>query len=121
MSITSLNYFGVLHLFQQSHSEDAFDAGYGIALAPFGISCLLAGYLIWRSTFLPRILGVLMAVAGAAYLIFLWPTLGSRFFVPWIVVPAVIGEASLTLWLLIMGVNTARWQQQDQAARAGDR
>src|ERR1700761_151649 len=114
MSVTSLNYFGILHVFQKSRSPEAFDAGYGIALIPFGISCLLIGYLVFRSTFLPRTLGVLMAIAGGAYLIFLRPALGARLFVPWIVVPAVVGEASLTLWLLIMGVNSARWNQQDQ-------
>jgi len=121
MSVTSLNYFGLLHVFQKSRSPEAFDAGYGMALIPFGISCLLIGYLVFRSTFLPRILGVLMALAGGAYLIFLWPALGARLFVPWIVVPAVVGEASLTLWLLIMGVNSARWNQQDQVARTGAR
>ncbi len=118
MAVTSLNYFGLLHLFQITHSPAAFDAGYGIALVPFGMSCVLIGYLIFRSTFLPRLLGVLMAVAGGAYLIFLWPALGSRLFVPWIVVPAVLGEASLTLWLLVMGVNVERWKQQDQGSRA---
>jgi len=121
MSVTSLNYFGLLHVFQKSRSPEAFDAGYGMALIPFGISCLLIGYLVFRSTFLPCILGVLMALAGGAYLIFLWPALGARLFVPWIVVPAVVGEASLTLWLLIMGVNSARWNQQDQVARTGAR
>src|ERR1700753_1369989 len=103
---------------KKSGQPEAFDAGYGIALIPFGISCLLIGYLVLRSTFLPRTLGVLMAIAGGAYLIFLRPALGARLFVPWIVVPAVVGEASLTLWLLIMGVNSARWNQQDQIARA---
>ena len=121
MSVTSLNYFGLLHLFQKTQSAEAFDAGYGIALVPFGMSCLLIGYLVFRSSFLPRILGVLMAVAGGAYLIFLWPALGSRLFVPWIVVPAVVGEASLTLWLLIMGVNVGRWKQQDKVSRTGAR
>ena len=113
MSVTSLNYFGVTDFFQPSRSAAAFDAGYGIALVPFGMSCALTGYLIVRSTFLPHILGVLMTVAGAAYLIFLWPELGSRLFVPWIVVPAVVGEASLTIWLLVKGVNVERWKQQD--------
>ena len=118
MSVTSVNYFGLLHFFQKSRSAEAFNAGYGIALVPFGMSCLLIGYLVLRSTFLPRTLGVLMAVAGGAYLVFLWPALGSRLFFPWIVVPAVVGEGALTLWLLIMGVNVARWNQQDHGARS---
>ncbi len=121
MVVTSLNYFGLTDLFQPPRSADAFDAGYGMALVPFGVSCVLIGYLVFRSTFLPRILGVLMAVAGGAYLIFLWPALGHRIFFPWIVVPAVVGEASLTLWLLIMGVKADRWklQKEKQQAAAG--
>ena len=123
MAVTSLDYFGHTGLFQPPRSADAFDAGYGIALVPFGISCVLIGYLVFRSTFLPRILGVLMEVAGGAYLIFLWPALGNRLFIPWIVVPAVVGEASLTLWLIFMGVRADRWQRQDdfQQAIAGRR
>ena len=118
MVATSLNYFGLTDLFQPPRSADAFDAGYGIALVPFGVSCILIGYLVFRSTFLPRILGVLMALAGGVYLIFLWPALGNRLFVPWILVPAVVGEASLTLWLLIMGVKADRWKLQKEKQRA---
>ncbi len=110
MAVNTLNYFGVTALFQHVHSPSAFDFGYGVALIPFGLHCLLTGYLIFNSTFLPRVLGVLMMVAGAAYLLFLSPQLGSRLFFPWIAVPAVIGEASLTLWLLFMGVNAGRWK-----------
>ena len=118
MGVISLNYFGVTDLFQPPRSAGAFDAGYGMALVPFGVSCVLIGYLVFRSIFLPRILGVLMAVAGGAYLIFLWPALGKRIFVPWIVVPAVVGEASLTLWLLIMGVKADRWKLQNEKQQA---
>ncbi|WP_263381295.1 DUF4386 domain-containing protein [Granulicella arctica] len=117
MAVNSLNYFGVTEWVQHNHSAAAFDAAYGMALVPFGMSCILIGCLIFKSTFLPRVLGVLMVSAGAAYLIFLWPRLGGRLFIPWIVVPAVVGEASLTLWLLIMGVNNVRWKQQDDVAR----
>ena len=118
MAIISLNYFGLTALFQQPRSADAFDAGYDIALVPFGISCLLIGYLVCRSTFLPSSLGVLMVVAGSAYLNLLMPALGNRLFIPWIVVPAVVGEASFTLWLLFMGVKADRWHQQDDARQA---
>jgi hypothetical protein len=111
MAINALNYFGVLEFLQVSRSSAAFNAGYGIALIPFGFHCLLMGYLIYRSPFLPRFLGVLMMLAGFAYLIFLWPSLGDRLFFPYIVVPGVVGEGSLTLWLIVMGVNNARWKE----------
>lgn len=116
MAINSLNYFGRLDLFKGAHSAAAFNTGYGIALVPFGVHCLLIGYLISKSAFLPRILGVLMALAGLGYLIFLWPPLGRDLFFPYIALPGVVGEGSLTLWLLIIGVNTQRWTEQARAA-----
>jgi hypothetical protein len=117
MGINSLNYFGATELLQASRSSDAFNRGYGIALIPFGLHCVLTGYLIVKSTFLPRILGALMVLAGIGYLIFLWPSLGDRLFFPYIVVPGVIGEGSLTLWLLFKGVNNERWKVQQERGR----
>jgi Domain of unknown function (DUF4386) len=119
MAVNSLSYFGTVVFFQNAHSSAAFDTGYGIAMVPFGLHCLLIGYLIFKSIFLPRILGVLMALAGLGYLTFLWPPLGSHLFFPYIVIPGVVGEGSLTLWLLVMGVNVQRWKEQASAARAG--
>ncbi len=119
MAVNSLSYFGTVGLFQNAHSSAVFDFGYGIALVPFGLHCLLIGYLIFRSVFLPRILGVLMALAGLGYLIFLWPRLGSHLFFPYIVIPAVVGEGSLMLWLLVMGVNVGPWKEGIHAAGAG--
>src|ERR1700687_2501880 len=69
----------------------------------FGVYCLLIGYLIFRSTFLPRTLGVLMAIAGVAWLTFLSPPL-ARTLSPWIFLPGLLGEGSLTAWLLVRGV-----------------
>jgi hypothetical protein len=85
-------------------------------MVPFGVHCLLTGYLISRSVFLPRILGILMALAGLGYLIFLWPSLGSRLFFPYIVIPGALGEGALTLWLVVIGVNAQRWTEQASAA-----
>jgi hypothetical protein len=117
MTVTSLNYFGLFDLFQSAHSSAAFNTGYDIALVPFGIHCLLTGFLIFRSNFLPRVIGVLMALAGLGYLAFVWPPLGDSLFVPYILVPALLGEGSLTLWLIIIGVNAGQWTQQASAAR----
>ncbi len=92
MAVNSLNYFGAAALFQSAHSPAAFDVGYGIAMVPFGVHCLLIGYLIFKSIFLPRTLGVLMALAGLGYLTFLWPSLGSHLFFPYIAIPGVVGK-----------------------------
>jgi hypothetical protein len=115
ITVNSLNYFGVLPLFGAAHSPAVFNLGYGIALVPFGIHCLLIGYLIFKSDFLPKTIGILMALAGLGYLTFLWPPLGDRLFVPYILVPALLGEGSLTLWLIVMSVNAERWARRATA------
>jgi len=81
----------------------------------FGFYCLLIGYLIFRSTFLPGILGVLMAIGGLGWLTFLSPALASRLS-PYNLAPGILGEGSLTLWLLVVGVNVQRWKEQASAA-----
>ena len=97
-------------MFIKLHAQ-AFDFG----LVFFGFYCLLIGYLIFRSTFLPRILGALMALAGLGWLTFLSPPL-ANYLSPYILAPGLLGEGSLTLWLLVMGVNVQRWKEQASAA-----
>jgi hypothetical protein len=80
----------------------------------FGFYCLLIGYLIFRSTFLPRALGVLMAFGGLGWLTFLSPEL-SKSLSPYNLAPGILGEAALTLWLLVFGVNEQRWKEQTSA------
>jgi hypothetical protein len=95
---------GVLSLFHL--------ARFGISpLVFFGFYCLLIGYLIFRSIFLPRILGVLMAFGDLGWLTFLSPPLASHLS-PYIFAPGILGEGSLTLWLLVIGVNEQRWKEQ---------
>lgn len=89
--------------------------GYNISLVFFGFYCLLIGYLIFRSAFLPRILGVLMAIAGLDWLTFLSPPL-AKYLSPYIVALGLLGEGSLCLWLLVIGVNVQRWKEQASAA-----
>jgi hypothetical protein len=90
---------------------------FDISFVFFGFYCLLIGYLIFRSTFLPRILGVGMALAGLCWLTFLWPPLAHSLS-PYILAPGILGEGSLTVWLLAMGVNAQRWNEQASAAAA---
>lgn len=77
----------------------------------FGPFCLLIGYLILKSTFLPRTLGVLMAIAGAGWLAYLIPALPLQLS-HGIMVIGFVAELALCLWLLIMGVNVERWKLQ---------
>jgi hypothetical protein len=91
-----------------------------IAFAFFGLHCLLVGCLILKSMFLPRIVGALMVCAGLGWLTFSFASLLSpllaRYLSPYIMAPGILGEASLTLWLLVMGVNVQRWMEQASAA-----
>ncbi len=93
------------------------DHGAAIALVFFGFYALLTGYLIIRSTFLPRILGVLSVLAGFGWLTFLYLPLGYRLF-PYIAALGLLGAASLILWLLVFGVNEQRWMEQASEAWA---
>jgi hypothetical protein len=86
------------------------------SLVFFGPYCVLIGYLIFRSTFLPRILGVLMAFAGLGWLIFLTP-LAIHLSI-YLKVLGFLAETSLMLWLIVKGVNVQRWKEQASAAEA---
>src|SRR6202158_1454175 len=92
------------------------DRGAAIALVFFGFYALLTGYLILRSTFLPRILGVLSVLGGLGWLSFLYLPLGYRLF-PYVAAFGLLGSAALMLWLLIFGVNEQLWKEQASAAR----
>jgi hypothetical protein len=81
----------------------------------FGPYCLLIGYLILRSSFLPRILGLLMALAGLGWLAFLFPTVAHSLTLS-IEIFGIVAEASLMLWLLVMGVDFQRWMEQAGAS-----
>jgi hypothetical protein len=85
--------------------------GAGMALAFFGFYNILIGYLIIKSTFLPRVLGVLFAISGVGWLTFLSPTLGSGLF-DYIAVFALLGSAATLFWLFVFGVNEQRWREQ---------
>ena len=90
-----------------------------VNLGLFSIDCFASGYLIFRSTFLPRFLGILVIVGGFCYLMnsivfFLPPKLMPDLF-PWIYLPSLLAELSLALWLAIAGVNTAKWHAVENA------
>jgi hypothetical protein len=116
MTLDSLDYFGVIDPFHSAHSARVFDTIDGLSLVPFGVHCLLIGYLIYKSKFLPRFLGVAMAVAGLAYVNLMYSWVVHAAF-PYILIPGVIGEGLLTLWLLIAGLNGERWARQAGLAR----
>jgi len=89
--------------------------GVNIAIVFLGFFCILIGYLIFRSIFLPRFLGALMAIAGLGWLTYLSPPL-ANYLSPYNLAAGLLGQASLCLWLLVVGVNIQRWKEQASAA-----
>jgi len=83
----------------------------GIALVFFGISTFFQGYLIVKSTFLPRFLGIIAIVSGLGWLTWAYPALGSALFYPLIIV-AMLGLLLTSGWLLVRGVDEQRWREQ---------
>jgi hypothetical protein len=95
--------------------------GYTISLVFFGCQCFLCGWLVFSSTFLPRIIGVLLMIAGLAYLVisyanFLSPPFAHTIF-PLIAVCGLAGEGSMSLWLIVKAVDGPKWEQQAIASR----
>ncbi len=94
------------------------DQGAGVALVFFGLYALLQGYLILRSSFLPRALGVLSLLGGVGWLSFLYPSMGHRLF--FFIAPiGLLGALALILWLLVVGVNEIRWNEQAASGGSG--
>jgi Domain of unknown function (DUF4386) len=118
MAVNSINHFAPLVFLRTAQlpalalvSLKLHALGYNIARVFFGCHCLLIGYLICRSRYLPRVLGILMIVAGLCYLTnsltnFLAPGFAAILF-PWILLPSAAAEWSLTAWLLAVGVGVS--------------
>lgn len=90
-----------------------YDNGFAIALIPFGLHCIFLGYLIYRSTYLPKTIGVLMTLAGVGYVLNSFaliaaPRFSDATFIVMLVF-GLLGEVGLTLWLLVFGVNLPKW------------
>ena len=87
--------------------------GFGIGLIFFGFVCLIEGYLIYKSGYFPKVFGVLMAIAGLCYLtntfaLILAPQLSSIL----LLLPSLVAELALSLWLIFKGVNLPVWKQK---------
>jgi len=82
-----------------------------LVIVVFGFHSLVLGWLIYRSTFLPRVLGGLFFLAGVACMSFLVPPVGERFF-PVLIAFGFAAEVSLTVWLLTAGIDSQRWSER---------
>ncbi len=91
-------------------SLESFQYGWLIALVFFGFHLLVLGYVVMKSVYVPKVLGVLLLVAGFAYILdsfahFLLPNYADykTLFIVIVAVPGILGELSLCFWLLIKG------------------
>ena len=100
---------GLMLLEWNAHASD-------LGLAVFGAYCPLIGYLIVKSAFQPRVLGILMTLGGIGLLTYLSPSL-ARDLYPYNAAPALVAETSLMLWLLVKGVNVQQRKRWASAAR----
>jgi hypothetical protein len=90
---------------------------FNVYLVFFGLWLVLIGYLIFKSTFLPRVLGVLVGISGVAWMMYLYPPITIQIY-PFIATASALGEIPLELWLIVMAVNAQRWKEQ--AGAMGD-
>jgi hypothetical protein len=92
------------------------DIAFNIALIFFGFTCIVNGYLIFKSGYLPKFVGILMQIAGLSYLTACFAALLAPAFAdlitPAILLPPLVGESSFCLWLLVRGVNVAKWKER---------
>jgi hypothetical protein len=124
--LSGADYLGALGADQTHALAAAFlklrTLGFDVSLVFFGIHLSLVGILILRSTFLPRVLGLALAIGGGAgYLSNMLvhamaPAVRDMFF-PYVMFLA-LPEIVFALWLLIVGVNAAKWNAQAGVAQA---
>ncbi|HET9637268.1 MAG TPA: DUF4386 domain-containing protein [Gemmatimonadaceae bacterium] len=101
----------------------AFGLGFKVSMVYFGLQCATVGYLIARSGFMPRAVGILLGIGGSFYVIssltyLVSPTLGSVLS-PVVIPIAFLGEGTTTLWLLFKGVNVEKWRQRAGSSTLG--
>lgn len=125
-------HFGALSVLRSGGALDAFQpdqisgiahilirlSAFGQALFSmfYGVANMLFGWLIYRSGYLPRLLGIAMGIMGGAFtlqtfLLVLAPAYAS----PLLLATAAVGFIPLILWLLVKGVDVARWRTMASA------
>jgi hypothetical protein len=125
IAVNLLNHFEALLLIKAGEIAPAiatlrtYAYGFNLGMIFFGLNLLFLGYLIVKSSYLPRFIGVLLEIAGVAYIVnsyvlILAPAASSKVFAFMMVAPF-LAEASLAVWLLAKGVNVTRYPAGETA------
>ena len=93
--------------------------GGGVFSMFYGVASVFLGYLIFRSSFLPKVLGVLLALSGLGFVTSTFVSvLAPAYATPLLFVPAAVAWLCLTLWLLVKGVDVPKWEEKAAAGEA---
>lgn len=132
LAVASMSHFAALQLLHGGSSLSSFSPeqlhsltlwvmnlhgdAYAISLVFFGFACLALGHLLFHSGFLPKAFGVLLGLAGFCYLFtsfaqFLDPAFAKSLF-PVFFIPCFVGELGFALWMLVKGIDVARWNER---------
>jgi hypothetical protein len=131
-----LNQFTTVVLLSSSHYTNALPPGqlhalaylpsdlsttnYSIYTVFYGFDFIVVAYLVVKSTFLPRAIGVLLAIDALTYLVNGFATMlapgVAAYLGAWVGLPTIVAEGSLCLWLLVVGVNVERWKERASSA-----
>jgi hypothetical protein len=95
------------------HSFRMYGHGGGIFMVFYGVPSMMLGYLIFRSGYLPKFLGVLLALSGVGFVVrnFLL-VLGPAYASSLLLIPAPVAALAMTVWLLAKGVDVAKWRER---------
>lgn len=94
---------------------DLHNHGFALGLIFFGLACSCYGYLIFHSTYFPKLIGLLVAIAGLSYFLYSFTLFVAPQFAAYasiLFVFCLLGEVSFCLWLLIKGVNLEKWKNK---------
>lgn len=91
-----------------------YNYGFAAGLIFFGIACVIRSYLIIKSELFPKLIGWLLLLAGLCYLVnsaalLVLPNFAPLLF-PWVFLPVLVGELTLSLWMMLKGMNMTKWQ-----------
>ena len=94
-------------------SLNVFGAAGFVFTVHYGVASILFGILMWRSGYLPRVLGALWVLGGLGFVtsnvVWVLVPAGAS---PLLVVPQLLASLSLGLWLLVRGVDVVKWQER---------